>query len=237
MVAVVALLLGLSLPSLAGARDYARAVACASNARQIAIATELYRKDWRDALPQTMLSPVGGTPIARATAVAGTRAQTPALGLRDLGPLDRPLNPYLIELPADRDAAIEVPVCRSPCDRGAMDLQTGFPEFDRTDSLYRTLGTSYAINDHDLDGDAHDTLIPSVGGRMPQVRRTDRTWLVGSAPIYNFQQDTDRGQYWYDPKVAMANLVFVDLHARIKVPIPNELCVVENETEHYQFHP
>jgi prepilin-type N-terminal cleavage/methylation domain-containing protein/prepilin-type processing-associated H-X9-DG protein len=47
-VAIVAVLVGVLLPSLAGARDAARAAACASNLRQLALANDAYATDHAD---------------------------------------------------------------------------------------------------------------------------------------------------------------------------------------------
>jgi hypothetical protein len=62
-----------------------------------------------------------------------------------------------------------------------------------------------------------------------------KTWLIGSHTIYNFQQDSDRGERWYDPVRVQANLLFVDLHIRLTVPVPDVLCEVENTTVNYTF--
>ena len=50
VISVIALLIGLLLPSLAGARDAARSTLCASNVRQMATATHLYAHDHRGTL-------------------------------------------------------------------------------------------------------------------------------------------------------------------------------------------
>lgn len=51
VVAIVAIVLGVMLPALAGAREAARRGECASNARQLVIAATLYAGDHRDAMP------------------------------------------------------------------------------------------------------------------------------------------------------------------------------------------
>lgn len=48
VISIIALLIGILLPALSGARDAARAVACMSNARQIGIALVAYNVDNRD---------------------------------------------------------------------------------------------------------------------------------------------------------------------------------------------
>ena len=51
VIAVLAILIGLLLPALAGAKDAARASVCASNVRQILIAADSYATDRADRLP------------------------------------------------------------------------------------------------------------------------------------------------------------------------------------------
>lgn len=51
VISIIALLVSLLLPALQGARDAARAVACLSNTRQIAIATNAYAAEEKDRLP------------------------------------------------------------------------------------------------------------------------------------------------------------------------------------------
>ena len=61
VLAVVAVLLGLLLPALTGARDAAKAVACLSNLRQVGVATEAYTEDHADHLPYAVVTGVGAS--------------------------------------------------------------------------------------------------------------------------------------------------------------------------------
>lgn len=237
VIGVLAALVALALPALARARDEARVLSCGSRLRQIGIATGVYLGDWREALPQTRV-PVDGGADVRATVFGGVRGALPVFGVSETGAADRPLNPYVAGDAALDDAggaAVELPVFRSPCDRGAKETYLGIEGFESPPTLAWMMGTSYVLNDHGLDGEHQRTLIPEGGGRMPEVLDASRTWLAGSGPIYNFRQDTDRGMRWYGAERCAANLVFVDLHAELRVPVPDELCVVENETERYSF--
>ncbi len=56
VVAIIALLLSILLPSLNGAREQAKAVACSSNLKQITTGLAMYRNDNRGSLPPTVWS-------------------------------------------------------------------------------------------------------------------------------------------------------------------------------------
>lgn len=60
--AIVALLISILLPSLSGAREAARRVACASNVRQIGLGITMYADDHSDRLPPSVHAPDGNTP-------------------------------------------------------------------------------------------------------------------------------------------------------------------------------
>ena len=51
VISIIALLIAILLPALQGARDAARVTACASNLRQMAVATNGYAADHKDAVP------------------------------------------------------------------------------------------------------------------------------------------------------------------------------------------
>src|SRR6185369_16005184 len=112
----------------------------------------------------------------------------------------------------------EMEAFRSPMDKGAAEMYLPLPEFSHPDSLYDLLGASYTLNDHSLDGEFSRTLVPDIGGPMPPVADPSKTWMIGSHTIYNFQQDSDRGERWYSPGSVEANLLFVDSHVRVRVP-------------------
>ncbi len=63
VIAIIGLLLGILLPALGSARRAAQGALCASNMRQIAIATQMYTGDHRGLFPRTMLvDPESGMP-------------------------------------------------------------------------------------------------------------------------------------------------------------------------------
>ncbi len=240
VIAIIAVLIALLMPSLGVARNQARATVCGTRLHQLGVATSLYLSDFGNALPQVRSQRPWGEDCITAASFGGKRGLVPIYGLNELGAHTRPLNAYLDlpENPADDSKARqELDAFRSPCDKGVEQTYLGIAGFDRADSVYDMTGTSYVINDHGLDGESQVTLIPAGGGRMPEVADPTRTWVLGSSPIYAFQQDTDRGQQWYTPHATEANLCFVDMHVRIKLPVPDVLCEVENTTKDYTFMP
>jgi hypothetical protein len=96
------------------------------------------------------------------------------------------------------------------------------------------IGCSYTLNDHSLTGDQDATLVPPGGGRMPVVVNTSKTWLIGTHPIYNYQEDNDRGMEWFEREKVETNLLFVDLHARMRLRVPRGIV---NKTDDYWFTP
>lgn len=241
VIAAIALLIGLALPSLAGARTRARTMLCGARLEQLATATTAYLNDFNGALPQ-MLTPMadGSGPQVMGTLFGGKKGAVPLCDADTTGPERRPLNAYVRgdSVPRDsEDLKFEMEAFRSPMDHGAEQTYLSLPDWQRTDSIYEMWGTSYVVNDHGLDSDYQRTLIPAGGGRMPFILDATKTWMLASHTIYNFQSDSDRGEHWYDSRQAQANLAFVDGHVRLVVPIPDIPCQVENTTPDYTFLP
>jgi prepilin-type N-terminal cleavage/methylation domain-containing protein/prepilin-type processing-associated H-X9-DG protein len=239
-IVVVALLVAIALPALGAARTRARTLLCATRLQQLGVATNLYLNDFNGALPQTRnASPLGGDDIT-GMLFGGKKGTLPLYGYDMIGAERRPLNPYVRTQGIPRDAdrrPFELEPFHSPMDKGADQTYLPLASFQSADSIYDLLGTSYVLNDHGLNGEMEKTLIPAGGGPIPFVLDPTRTWMLGSHTIYNFQQDSDRGEYWYSPRRAEANLFFVDGHARMVVPIPDVQCEVENTTPDYTFLP
>jgi type II secretory pathway pseudopilin PulG len=55
-ITVIAILVGIMLPSLAGVREATRKVVCSSNVRQIGLGLQMFSNDHRDELPQTVFA-------------------------------------------------------------------------------------------------------------------------------------------------------------------------------------
>jgi len=241
VIAVIALLIGILLPALGAARAQARATACGARLQQIGVGLSLYLNQFDNTLPQAKGPlPSGGSAVI-GSLFAGKKGRLPFYGIDEFGAERRPLNRYLIDrdVPPDSEpGVVETPEYRSPADRGAESTGVPIPGFDRADSMYDLIGSSYTLNDHSLDGDDHPTLVPRTatgdGGRMPGVAQPTRTWVVGTHSIYNYQEDGDRGMRWYRRDRVEASLLFLDLHARVRVQVPQGIV---NTTPDYTFLP
>ncbi len=243
VIAIIALLIGMLLPALASARQSARTTVCLSNLRQIGVALGAYWTDHGDTMPQRKGPFPDGTITVIPPLFGGKMGQVPLLGIDSTQPADRPLNPYvdgnLVMLPTLEEAKrVEMPAFRSPSDRGTG--VTGFPPpWESSTSMYQTWGNSYTLNDHGLESLTQSTLIPFGGGRMPPVRFPARTWAIGSWGILNFATNVDHLTRWYTPDTqptqpVLANLVFVDLHAKGPVKVARGLVY---DTPDYCFFP
>jgi prepilin-type N-terminal cleavage/methylation domain-containing protein len=237
-IAVVAVLVSILLPALAGARMRARITACGARLEQLGVAASLYMNDYRGALPQTMVQDLPAGPQICGILFGGKKGQLPMYGVSGLGAAGRPLNSYVHADPVPPDPVRGVTPMepfRSPLDHGAGQLPLPLPEYSTPDSMYDLMGTSYVLNDHDLNGPTFATLIPATGGAMPPVTLPSLTWMIGSQTIYNFDQDNDRQEQWYPGPGQHANLLYVDNHVRLTVHVPDVLCDVENTTPDYTF--
>ncbi|MBL8999845.1 MAG: type II secretion system protein [Phycisphaerae bacterium] len=237
VIAVIAVLIAVLLPSLAGARSTARTTVCGARLAQLGVALAGYLNDDDNTLPQRTGPLPGGGEAVIASLFGGQKGRLPFYGIDTIGASGRPLNQYVYqgEVPDDKSAGVfPMPQFLSPIDKGAANTGIPIPGFDRTDLMYELIGSSYTLNDHSLLGDEHPTLIPRGGGRMPVLRHPSRTWVIGTHTIYNFDRGGDRGMRWLHKEQVYANLLFLDLHAAIKVRVPPG---IENETADYSFFP
>lgn len=247
VIAVIALLVGILLPALGQARANARATACGSRLHQLGVALALYFNEFDNTLPQALGSLPGGGQSVIGALFGGKKGTLPFYGINTIGAEKRPLNRHVVDfaVPPDNEPGnIDIFAYRSPVDRGALAI----PGFGSVTSMYEFLGASYTLNDHSLIGEWDATLVPMTpqgpGGKMPYVRNTAKTWVLGTHTIYNYQNDAsgmpgDRGMRWFDKEQVQANLLYVDLHARMRVRVPraNEDGSPANETPDYTFVP
>jgi prepilin-type N-terminal cleavage/methylation domain-containing protein len=233
VIAIIAILIGILLPALGQARMQARATACGARLEQLGIALSLYFNDYDNTLPQCKGPLPGGGEAVIGALFGGKKGTLPYYGIDQIGAERRPLNRYIIEqdVPADSEGEnVELGAFRSPADKGARTV----PGLGVVESYYELIGSSYTLNDHSLDGDSHATLVPLEGGRMPVVTQPAKTWVLGTHPIYNYQENGDRGSHWYAPGKVEVNLLFLDLHTGVRLPVP---AGVVNTTDRYTFLP
>ena len=266
VIAVLAVLMGLLLPTLSRVREHSGETTCASNLRQLGAATLAYRAGWNDHLPQVAVEVFPGFEVIIGALFGGKRGELTEYGINEIGADRRPLNPYLAtsKFRADSDPDFgtpddtsfldeHVPVFHCPLDRGQPGEGTDLAP--HTNSMYDLIGTSYTLNDHALDGEGCWTLVPArtpscdaagrPGGKMPRVEQPTKTWMIGDLPIYNYQQLDDRQQRWHFKKVQV-NLAFVDGHVGVGIKVPKSTAlsdgsdsgpIVENTTKFYTFLP
>ena len=121
VIAIVAVLLAIIMPSLRMARSATRRVVCQSNLKQIALAWNAYLDDWGGAFLQRLNANLN---------YGGWEG--------DLGEPNRPLNIYL-SMPAFEENENDAKIFRCPADRG------GSPD-SLLEKVYHVNGTSYITN-------------------------------------------------------------------------------------------
>lgn len=237
VIAVIAVLIAILLPSLGQARLTAKATVEVTRLQQLGVGVQAYLNDYRDTLPQALGPLPGGGQSVIGALFGGKKGILPFYGIDTIGPERRPLNRYVIDqaIPPDAEPGnVDLPLFSSPVDRGSTNTGVPIPGLTSTTSMYNFIGSSFTLNDHSLAGEADATLVPQGGGRMPYVTNASKTWLLASHPIYNYQEDGDRGMAWFQPGQVEAGLLFVDLHARARVRVPRG---VVNTTDDYTFLP
>lgn len=162
VIAVIAILMGLLLPAMAGARNAARLTVSLSNMKQISLAHEQYRVDKKDKLPVPVTATGGGSvhmiggKFCRAAWTGhtydfwpGERLLNPYTNSSELLPHPTNMNPTWLYLqprpdPGDMREKYQMANWRSPGDRTAKLFNTTTP--DSSISEYENLGTSYLAN-------------------------------------------------------------------------------------------
>lgn len=224
LTAVIVLLLGLLLPAVSASRERARAIECSTRVQQLGIALNLYMNDFPGLLPQVVPDDPGeGGPRLWPMLFGGKRGTLHAGGIDKCGVRERPLNRYVsgVSAGASAPAGEEADAFCSPADTGG---QLPASEGGPAPSLYERFGTSYILNDRLLlaspGGPIVPTLIPRRGGPMPTITTPERTWMLGSLPIRDFDAGVDRGMDWYGRRRHSANLLMGDMHVRTLVTVP-----------------
>lgn len=198
-IATVTLGVAITLPIMANARRTSQLVLSMSNVRQQVLATNAYRNDYQGLLP-TPIAAWGeglyrleprGRGFASFAAIghshAGKNAAARYARYRpqfDIPAGNRTLSAYFQtdldlnrDTVSDNDRNFEIPVCRSPADRGTPFRDgggapgLGEPEEDRTISTYNQVGTSYLNNlwwFRELDLRIPQVSAPNVAGGEAQ---------------------------------------------------------------------
>lgn len=206
VVAIIALLLAVLLPSLRKARDRAKRAACAANLHELAHAWHMYLQDHADRFLTGLNANINyggrqGIPLAE---YGGNRA----------APVPKPLNVYFKYEPVLYDGG---EVFKCPADTGGNIAPKTFFEF---------YGTSYTAN-YMLVGGA-DVLVPSQFGacrnvmtrvdlRLPDLTRTrisneSRLMLVGDGGWANTWAPSNSKKVEWHRKAATHNVAFMDGH-------------------------
>lgn len=181
VIGVIALLIGILVPTLSGVRDGARATVCASNLKSIGTGVSLHQTDHQDNLPQMQVDEQGNrTPVGDpngstiGSLFGGKVGLIPFFGLNRYGAQTRPLNRYVGVQNAPPDPAtsgqvspedvrelserFQIDIFNSPVDRGfgLPHQMLGLDDADAeaAKSAYEAFGTSYILNDHALSDDA-----------------------------------------------------------------------------------
>lgn len=233
MIAIIAVLVGILLPSLGAAREQAKSVACATRLQQLGVALGLYFNDFDNTLPQVRVQVAPGFDSNIGALFGGKKGTLPAYGINEFGAERRPLNAYVLggvrPQPDSEPGNMEIEAFHSPADKGG-----NIPGLGAVRSMYDLLGSSYTLNDHTLDGEQFVTLIPQQGGQMPPIAMPTKTWVIGTHSIYNYQQNGDRGHRWFRKNAVDANLLFLDMHVGLTLRVPFG---VVNTTDDYTFLP
>lgn len=237
VIAIIAILLGLLIPGLASARNQARTTLCGTRLQQLGIGLSAYFNDYDNTLPQAKGPlPDGGEAVIGAL-FAGKKGELPFYGINEIGAERRPLNSYVVSAdvpPDDSPQNVELAQFESPMDKGSGETGIPISGFESAESMYDLVGASYTLNDHSLAGEHLATLVPLGGGRMPFVVQPNKTWVIASHTIYNYQQGGDREMRWYSKNENRANMLFMDLHVGIGIHVPRGIV---NTTSDYTFLP
>ncbi|MCC6238747.1 MAG: prepilin-type N-terminal cleavage/methylation domain-containing protein [Phycisphaerales bacterium] len=225
VVGIIALLMGILLPSLNKARRSAQLLQCQSNLRQIVTGIFAYANDHNGFMPVAAPQELGGP---QGIVPASDPWLVPRMFGGSMPAEKRPLNSYL--------ASLEV--FRSPCDRGEPLWWFDTAPYQATSTCYELYGTSYfyASGYNAMGGVAapmgiakyvgldfayHDfqTNWLKLGQALKLTRYPDpsRKVVIGSIPIHRTMSgvvaSSARAQ-WYkdDPDHLYANAAFADGH-------------------------
>lgn len=228
---VVAILIGLLIPVLSGAREAGYRSVCATNQRQLGIAFILYVQDNKDTLPQYAMEPelsewkYGGAAVASSSGgpggstVPGSTAPASELTplLLDAG---RPINRYLTGLGEAERSLDSVQLFSCPGDRGIF-ARAAEAAFRPSASIlprgtcFREFGTSYRANarllsasEPDLEGFTRPLKLSAIENNLSRVLLLgDPAWYFATLPSKDPQRALEAS--WHRVRDA-GNMLAVD---------------------------
>jgi prepilin-type N-terminal cleavage/methylation domain-containing protein/prepilin-type processing-associated H-X9-DG protein len=199
VIAIIALLAALLMPSLRSAREAARRAACASNLRQIGIATLLYVADHDEKYP----TKPPGAPKASYWYFGGAAGTVVAV-------TNRAINPYMGGTSAGELASAEV--FRCPSDTGS--LAGTWPQ-DRLPTFYDWTGSSYFYNSG-ANGNSFNLGLD--GKPMASILSPSEVVLCSDWSFNSYFAANQLGipfeiSYWHNKnELGWGNVCFVDGH-------------------------
>ncbi len=219
VVAIIALLVAILLPSLNKAKELARMTKCLSNMSQIGKAMGMYQSGHRGWLPvgpadrtryvdRTRVPPVyydepgpGRVPYPYYTCHWGGKRAAVIHHWKSGQPpeiLPRPLTEFLY-----RGSSLDspTPLFECPSDNGSPEWKPLGPQ----DPYYYTCGNSYWINPW--------TDYPQISSK--RLRAVSSIVVVEEAPMYFALRDKKNNMGWHK-KFSQHNLLFLDFHAEPK---------------------
>ena len=202
VIAVIAVLLAILLPSLNKAKEMMKRLKCQANLKQIALAWHMYLNDYDGRFYQA---------INANSLYGGWKSITPAIE-----DVPRPLNSYLSldEIP---QSETEAEIFRCPTDKGDPSNSSGLPQYD-------IFGTSYQTNVWLIGQNQFGIQLPNQelldginrflfnGPKIQDVASSSRVLLIGDFGWWNhFLPQFLPGYYWHD-KTHHYSMGFLDGH-------------------------
>ncbi len=226
VVAVIALLVGLLIPALAGAHAQARRVKCQSNLRSIGHAVQLYLPDNRDTFPDVSFYGALGY-IGRFTHHAEFGSQCPESGR----PLNRHFGVTDSSLPPGPPLQVEMKrndAFACPADRGDAYNKLPGTYFVAHGASYVFIGAKPSDSSF-LYGIQSCRKVRLVNIRYPAKK------IVFMEPVFNQSFDMSRPQaQWHHRSRNHGNTLFADAHVGfLFAQIPNSSAPPSEDNPYY----
>ena len=190
VIAIIAILASMLLPTLNSALEKARATSCISNIKQIGYQFGIYTNDFSDRLPA----------LNDNWSYMGFETNKRELWMSIPSITDRPLYSYISD---------KTLVCPSDSRDGAMGITDGKTSWEATGSSY---GGNYFLNCPNSAFSMHAV------GRVSRVKGPSRTIYGGEHTMWVFRTENRMHDgfftwHWRTPGCWRNNVFFVDLHA------------------------